>query len=364
LCLTSFVKLLRTDLGFDRSNLALVNVSAATLRDENATALAMWMQLLERLEQIRGVESASLSRWGLFEGTGRNKSVRVPGRPMDGYTPWYLSVSPGFLATMRIPLLAGRDFDWRDVQIESPSAVIVNESFARRYFPGESPLGKRFFRIDGGAIVVPQDIIGVAGNAKYTSIRDAAPPTVYDPFNPLAAAVIQVRTRLELGTLVATLREELPRTHPALRVADATLQSTLVENYMVRDRALALLSAFFGFVAIVLVFVGLHGVLSYHVLQRTREIGLRLALGAQPVRVLGLLLSGIGGMTMLGLVIGGVGAAACSRLLTALLFDVRPSDMWSAAVPLICLTFACALAALIPAFRATRIDPTIALRSE
>ena len=119
----------------------------------------------------------------------------------------------GFLETMRIPLLAGRDFDWRDAQPEVPSAVIVNESFARRYFPGESPLGKRFFRIDGGTTLVAQDIVGVAADAKYTSIREAAPPTVYDPYRPEDAAAVQVRTQLEAGALAAVLRDELPRVH-------------------------------------------------------------------------------------------------------------------------------------------------------
>jgi predicted permease len=364
LCLTSFVKLLRTDLGFNPTNLALVNVGAAALQQDEGNAPASWVQLVKRLEQTPGIESASLSRWGLFEGSGRNKSVRIPDRPMDAYTPWYLQVSPGFLKTMGIPLLAGRDFEWSDAQPDMPSAVIVNESFARRYFPGESPLGKRFFRIDGGATLVPQDIVGVAKDAKYTSIREVAPPTVYDPYRPQDAAVVQVRTRLDLSSLVAMLREELPRAGPAFRVADVTLQSTLVENHIVRDRAMALLSAFFSLVAIVLVIVGLYGVLSYSVLRRTREIGIRLALGSQPLRVLGLVLSGVGDMTMIGLVLGGVGSAVVGRFMSVLLFDVKPSDMWSIVVPLTCLLMACALAALVPALRATRIDPTIALRSE
>ena len=362
LCLTSFMKLLRTDLGFDRSNLALVNI-ARTGHVENS--LAMWQQLLGRLEQTPGVESASLSPWALFQGSGRNKSVRVPGRQVDGYTPWYLQVSPGFLESMRIPLLAGRDFEWHDAQPELPSAVIVNESFARRYFPDEPPpLGKRFFRIDGGSTLVPQDIIGVAGDAKYTRIREAAPPTVYDPYRPQDTAVMQVRTRLELPALIATLREVLPRTDPAVRLADVTWQSTLVENHIVRDRALAVLSAFFSLVAIVLVVVGVYGVLSYSVVQRRREIGIRLALGAQPIRVVGLVLSGAGRMTLVGLVLGGIGAAVTSRFITALLFEVRPSDILSSAVPLACLLMACALAALAPGFRATRIDPAVALRTE
>jgi putative ABC transport system permease protein len=363
-CLTSFVKLLRTDLGFDQRNLAIVKVSAGASASDTATRLALWQQLLEHLERVRGIESASLSRWGLFEGSGRNKSVRIPGRAIDAYTPWYLQVSPGFLATMRIPLLAGRDFEWRDALPELPSAVIVNDAFARRYFPGESPLGKRYVRIDGGETLVHQDIIGIAADAKYTSIRDAAPPTVYEPYRPHDGAVIEVRTRFDAGTLLATLRKELARLDPELRLADVTLQSTLVDNHIVQDRALALLSAFFAVVAMVLVVVGLYGVLSYTVLQRTREIGIRLALGAQPRQVLGLLISEVGGMAMIGLVIGGVGAAVTGRFVTALLFEVKPSDMWSTAAPLACLLMACALAALVPALRATRIHPTIALRSE
>ena len=175
LCLTSFTKLVRTDLGFEHANLALVNVEAKGLRQDDLEGAAIWERLVGNLRQAPGIESVSLSRWGLFEGSGRNKSVQLPGRTVDAYTPWYLQISPGFLATMRIPLLAGRDFDWRDARPDKPSAVIVNESFARRYFPGESPLGKRFHRIDGGAPLVDQDIVGVAADAKYTDIREARP---------------------------------------------------------------------------------------------------------------------------------------------------------------------------------------------
>jgi putative ABC transport system permease protein len=364
LCLTSFVKLLRTDLGFDQTNLALARVAVAPLPQGSETVPPSWRQLLERLEQTPGIESASLSGWGLFEGTGRNKSVRIPGRAVDAYTPWFLPVSPDFLQTMRIPLLAGRDFDWRDGQPEAPPTVIVNESFARRYFPGESPLGKRFFRIDGGATLVEQEIIGVAGDAKYTSLREAAPPTVYDVYRPEGAAVVQLRTRLEAGVLAVTLRETLARTNPALRLGDVTLQSALVDNHMVRDRALALLSAFFSAVAIVLVVVGLYGVLSYSVVQRTREIGIRLALGAHPLRVIGLVLSEVGAMTTAGLVVGAVAAMFAARFVTTLLFEVNASDVWSTVVPLTCLLIACALSVVGPALRAARLDPTTALRYE
>jgi putative ABC transport system permease protein len=363
LCLTSFMKLLRTDLGFDASNVVLVHVTASST-GQNQQALAVWISLLERLEHTPGIDSASLSRWGLFTGSGRNKSVRIPGRPVDAYTPWYMPASPGFLRTMRIPLVAGRDLEWQDAVPELPTAVIVNESFAGRYFPGESAIGKRFFRIDGGATLVAQEVIGVAKDAKYTDLREPAPPTVYDPYRPQNVAAIQVRTRLDMGALMATLQAEVPRAHAAFRLGDVTPQSTIVDNHLVRDRALAVLSAFFSLVAIVLVVVGVYGLLSYTVLQRTREIGIRLALGAQPAQIVALVLREAGGLTLIGLVVGGVGAALTGRFMTTLLFDVTPSDMWSIAAPLLCLLLACAFAAVLPAQRAARIAPTSALTVE
>jgi putative ABC transport system permease protein len=372
LCLASFAKLIRVDLGFEANNLVLVDVTASPIgqdgdpdEDENTgPRLAAWIALLERLEHIPGIDAASFSRWSLFVGSGRNKSVRIPGQPVDAYMPWYLQVSPGFLRTMRIPIVAGRDLEWRDARPELGAAVIVNESFARRYFPGESAVGKRFFRIDGGSTLVAQEVIGIARDAKYTSLREPAPPTVYEPYRPGNAAVIQVRTRLDMGALAAALRAEVPRAHAALRIADITSQSTLVDNHVVRDRALAVLSAFFSLVALVLVVVGVYGLLSYTVLQRTREIGIRLALGAQPKQIVGSMVWGVGGMTAAGLVIGGGGAALVSRFMTALLFEVTGEDMWSIAAPLVCLPAACALAAMIPARRAARIAPSSALSVE
>ncbi len=364
MCLTSFAKLLRTDLGFDASDLALANIRVSATAQDEWPAPASWAALLERLEKTPGITSASLSPWGLFAGPGRNKSVQVPGRPVDAYTPWYLEVSPGFLRTMKIPLMAGRDLEWRDARPGSPLAVIVNESFAKRYFPGESAIGRQFFRIDGGATLVAQEVIGVARDAKYTDLREPPPPTVYEPYRPQNAAVVQVRTQLKMGALLAVLREEVPRAHPAFRLGDVVQQSTLVDNHLVRDRALAVLSAFFSLVASVLVIVGVYGLLSYTVLQRTREIGIRLALGAQPAQIVSLILRELGGMTVVGLVLGGVGAVYGGRFMTALLYDVAPSDLSSISIPLLAMLAACALAAVIPAQRATRIAPTTALTVE
>jgi putative ABC transport system permease protein len=363
LFLASFTKLVRTDLGFDRNNLVVIDVEARELRQDGPKASSMWRQLLGRISKASGVQAVSLSGWGLFEGSTSTQSVRIPGRPVDAFEPHYLPVSPRFLETMRIRLVGGRDFEWRDWQPDSPSAVIVNESFVRRYFPGESALGKRFFIVEKGTLVA-HDIVGIAADAKYSSVRDAAPPTVYGPMGPASWASVQVRTHLEPGPLIALLRNELPRVHPAFRMTGVTLQSTLVDNTLVRERALALLSGFFSIVAIVLVAVGLYGVLSYGVVQRTREIGIRVALGARPLAVVRLAISETGLVTLVGLGLGLACGIVASGFITALLHEVKPSDIWSIAAPLTCLLFVCSLSALLPALRAARVDPATALRYE
>jgi predicted permease len=364
LCLMSFGKLVRIDLGFDQNHLIVAAVQRTAMADDVVMSPAGWEQLVERLGQVPGIESASLSGWNLFVGTGRNKSVRITAQPVDAYDPWYLPVSPGFLKTLGIRLVEGRDFEWRDARPPLRSAVIVNQSFARRYFPGESALGKRFFRVDGGATLVAQDIVGVVTDAKYTDLREAAPPTVYDPFAPAGSAAVQLRTQLDLGTVASMLLEALRRADPAFRLTDITQQSTLVANFVVRDRLLALLSAFFSVVAMVLVAVGLYAVVSYSVVQRTREIGIRLALGAAPARVIRLVISEVGIVSTVGLIVGAVGSLAAARFMSALLYDVSPSAPSNLAAPLVCLTAASALSALVPALRATRVDPATTLRAE
>ena len=213
LCLTSFVKLLRTDLGFDASNVALVSVTASSTARTSEPAPASWASLLERLEHTPGIDVGEPFALGVVHGLRAQQERADPGSTGRRLYPWYLEVSPGFLRTMRIPLVAGRDLEWRDAQCrDCRLAVIVNESFARRYFPGESAIGKRFFRIDGGATLVAQEVIGVAKDAKYTDLREPAPPTVYEPYWPQNAAVVQVRTRLEMGALLAAApRRSSPR---------------------------------------------------------------------------------------------------------------------------------------------------------
>jgi ABC-type antimicrobial peptide transport system permease subunit len=185
---------------------------------------------------------------------------------------------------------------------------------------------------------------------------------VYDPYRPDDGAVVQVRTRLDAGGLAAVGRDILRG--PGFQLNDVTLQSTLVGNSLARDRVLAALSAFFSVVAIALVIVGLYGLLSYSLVQRTREIGIRLALGARPAGIARTVIADVARMTTIGLVVGVAGALYAGERLAPLLFDLTPSDPWNISAPPIGLLLAGALAALVPVVRATRVDPTAALRSE
>jgi putative ABC transport system permease protein len=364
LLLTSFARLVRADLGFDTNQLIIARVESPELRESGPKALVYWKQLLDRLGETSGVQSVSLSGWALFEGSTSSRSVRFPGRSPEAFEPYYLPVSPGFFKTMRIELLEGRDLEWRDVRSGGDSAVVVNERFARRYFPGESAVGRKFSYVNGNNPPISQEIVGLVRDAKYASVRDAAPPTVYLPQWPSGWAELQLRTPLEPSALATRLRETLPQVHSTLRLADLTMQATLVDNVLVKERLLALLSAFFVVVSLVLVCVGLYGVLNYNVVQRTREIAIRLALGSRRSTVIGLVLSQLALVIGIGAMLGVAGGVASSRLIKAVLYDVEPSDASSLAFPLILLLGICAAASLLPALRAVRIDPTAALRSE
>ncbi len=363
LLLASFQKLTNVDLGFSKTGVVLVSIQARKL--EPVKTRVAGMQLLDHVRRLPNVQAASLSAQGLIGGNFAwvmTPIIRMPGREQEPVRPRYLAVSPGFFETMQIRLLSGREFDERDTE-PSSTAVIVDQTFASQYFPGENPLGKRFEKIGDTPHPVAQEIVGIIRDAKYNNLREPAAPTAYEPLREVSAT-LEVRTAANLLSLVSTLRDEIPRVNPALRVTDVTLQSTRIDNTLLRERLLALLAGFFALVAVVLAAVGLYGVLSYSVLRRTKEIGIRIALGARRSKVVRLVVSDIYLVIFAGLACGIAGGFALSRYISTLLFEVKPSDVPSLALPLICVLAASGLAALAPALRAVRVDPMTALREE
>jgi predicted permease len=354
LLLTSFHKLTKVDLGFTRSGVVLFSLAG--------NARASQFDLLDQIRGLPLVESAGLSGWPVFSRNSWAQPVAVPGKPRDPEAAYHLDVSPGFLETMRIGLVEGRGFHPGDMGKDS-SQVVVNQAFARRYFPGESPVGRRYDRLTASG-QIPQTIIGVVRDARYNDVRKPAPATVYVPLQGLRGVSLAVRTKADPRLITAAVQDRLRQVDPALRIAEVTLQSTLVEDKLVRERLLALLSGFFALVAATLAAVGLYGVLNYSVLRRTREIGIRVAMGARPRTVVRLVVSEIALFTAAGLGTGMAAGLALARWVVALLYEVKPTDAGSLGLPFAALLAICALAAALPALRASRVDPVVALRYE
>jgi predicted permease len=362
LLVISFHRLSSVDLGFAAEKLLIVRVETEVPEDEGRAA--RWQQVVDTLRQLPGIEAVSHSAWELFGGSGWSSAVRIPGRAIEASEPYFLQVSPGFLATMRIRLLEGRDFDDHDREPVKNRVVLVNEAFARRYFPDGSALGRSFFRLESATEEVSQEIVGVVRNARYRSLREPAPPTVYLPHRPEARATLQVRARADLAALALDLPQRVRKADPGFRVNEVVPQATLVSDTALRERLLALLSAFFAAVALLLVAVGLYGVMSYSVVRRTREIGIRMALGAQRAAVVRLVVGEVALVVAMGLAVGLGAGLAGARLLASLLFEVRPADLVSLGLPLAGLLLASILSILPAARRAVRVDPITALRCD
>jgi putative ABC transport system permease protein len=324
-----------------------------------------WDQVRQRLQSVRGVESIAICGWALMTGNGWSDAVWVNGRPPDNEEAYFLAVSPGWLETMRIPLIDGRDFRPQDA---FPGTVIVNQAFARRYFEGRNPVGESFETIVEKKRLRSQ-IVGYARDARYLNMREAIRPTIYVPFDTKSKgadwATFVVRTTApDPMALSSILRRELPRARPEFRVVSFRTQTELVEQHSVRERLLAMLSVFFGIVALVLAGVGLYGVLTYSVLERRREIGIRIALGAPPAAVATRLTASVFSMLLVGAAVGLIAGLASQHYLENLLYQVKPTDPAMLALPSLTIIAAAFLAALPATIRAVRIDPAATLRSE
>ena len=364
LLLTSFDKLIHVDLGFAKDHVALFTIDAKGLSPARQRELQT--QLLDRIGRVHGVHSASLSQQGPIGGAFAfvmSPFIRFPGRQTETLRPTLIPVSSGFFSTMQIHLLAGREFNVHDVAAETPSAAIVNEAFAQRFFPGENPIGQRFEQT-GDDKPVEQQIVGLVANSLFNNLREAVTPTVYSPLQNLNGAALEVRTRRDPIPLMGVLRREIESAAPSLRVRSSILQSARIADTLVSERLLAWIAGFFAVSAIVLVAVGLHGVISYFVVRRTKEIGIRMALGAERPAVVRMVVGSVAVLIGVGMAMGAACGIALSRYAVSLLFEVKPMEFRSLAIPLACILIACAAAALRPAIHAARVDPVIALRYE
>lgn len=366
LLVRTLINLENVKVGFETRNILIFNVDMTQSGYKlfgDPRSYRIETQIQGRLASMPGVISASYSALPLLSGSNMNTMFTPPGRPQsDGFSVDELPVGPSFFETMRIPLIAGRTFTRADFESPAkPEPLIVNEAFARKLFGVQSPLGRGVS--ESGSGNSQWRIVGIVPNTKYTSMWNGTRPIIYTLYKQ-SGAEFEVRTSGDPRALIPLIRSAVHQVDSNFLLADVKTQSEQVSQSLFQERLIAGLSSLFGLLAMILVCVGLYGLVSYIVVRRTHEIGVRAALGARPLQILGLVVRQGLLPTFAGIAAGLAVAAGVTRYLQAMLFEVRPIDLPMLIAMAILLGTVATLACYIPARHATRVDPIVALRHE
>lgn len=360
----TFWNLANADVGFSTDGVVAVDFDLRRSRLAPEAQPAFHRALLDRVRAIPGLQAASAVSITAMSGSGWNQSIVIDGKVQAGY-PHVNQVSDNFFALLDIPLKKGRTFTERDT-VESPRVVVVNEAFVARYFPGADPIG-RTVTLEGRPEEAnpPMEIVGVAADTKYNDIRDERDPIMYlaytqDP-NPGPSLSTIVRSPLATSALTQATVAAASQLSGDVLVTTYPLQQP-IDDGLARERMMAALSGFFGMLAVLLAAIGLYGVMSYMVAQRRQEIGIRMALGAGRGRVLSMVLREALVLVVIGVAAGAGLAIMAGRSAETLLFGLTPTDPVTIVSSVAGLALIGALASLVPAWRAARVEPTTALR--
>ena len=365
----SLTKLGEVKLGYDRENLILFYVDASPTGYKGDAIPRFQLDLLARISEIPGLRGATVSKNGLFSYSESGDPIAV-----EGYTPKSGEemgsrmdhVGPGYFSTLGIPILMGREIDARDTPGQVRAAVI-NQTFAHRFFSNTNPIGKRVLDTYPGN-PAEMMVVGVVADAKYNSLREKAVPRIYAPLaNPMwenPAATYEVRTYANPQAISATIRDVVRQASPTLAQVEIHTMSELVDRSLQTDHFIEKLASGFGTLALLLAAIGLYGLMAYSVARRTKDIGIRLALGAEPVNVLRQILWETLALVAIGIAVGVPLALGGTQLMRNMLFGLGFADPLALLFAVSILTIVAALAGFVPAWRASRVDPMIALRYE
>jgi len=355
------------NLGFRQNGILITSVDFNRLPIPEDRYTEYKRQLVKAVKAIPGVESAAHAMLVPFGGSSWNDDVITEGSDEDKGVAWLNYVGPGYFQTVGTPLLAGRDFDDQD-SATSVKVAIVNQAFVRKIFKGADPLGKRFRIHEPPGKPRPlYQIVGVTGDHKFNDMHEEYLPFMYFPptqqEKPSPDDQIIIHSSLPLGSLMSSIKQAIGDVNPGIDFEFKALK-TQVHNSLVSDELMATLSGFFGFLAALLAAIGLYGVIAYMVVQRTKEIGIRMAIGAKRTDVVGMILREAGILTAAGLVIGTTLALASAQVVKSLLYGLKPRDPFTLVLAVVTLAAVAALASFLPAYRASRLDPLKALRYE
>jgi len=347
------------DMGFDPRH-----VTVLTMRSDlgpRQDGLRLTQQLQRQVAMRPNVEGAAVGWWAMFTDNRRTEQIVLEGRPPSERQETFYRISPGYFATLRIPLLDGRDFGVSDTDGGQTVPTIVNRAFARRYFGADAVIGKAFQRGADGARHV---IVGLAADAYYSELREGLQPVVYFPMKPPRFFTLYVRSTLEPASVRRLVEQEMATGTPGLHLAGVTTLEQLVGNTLVREKLLAGVGGVFASLGLVLVAVGLFGLLSYSVVRRTKEIGIRAALGARRPTLIALVVQELFAMMGGGLIAGLLGSLVLMRVIHSQLFGIALADPVVLSVAAAIFLVTTLAAVVLPAYRAATLDPMVALRQE
>jgi predicted permease len=367
-----FVRSLRNlttlNAGFQQTGILVAGVDFERLHIPEERNSEYKRDIVKRIQAMPGVEFAADARMVPFGGNSSNDNVLTEGSDVEKGVSWLNYLGPGYFQTIGTPLLAGRDFNDRDTAT-AVKVAMVNEAFVRKILDGTTnPLGKRFRIHEPPGKPRPlYEIVGVVKDSKYQDMHEEFLPFMYFPATqeekPGPNDQILIRSSLPLTSLIGALKETIGNVNPGIDL-DFRVMKTRIQESLLQDELMATLSGFFGFLAALLAAIGLYGVISYMVVQRTKEIGIRMAIGAERVDVLRLILREAGMLTVAGLLIGAALALASAQAAKSLLYGLKPRDPLTLVAAVVVLSSVAAFASFWPAYRASKLDPLIALRYE
>ncbi|MGC2398683.1 MAG: ABC transporter permease, partial [Acidobacteriaceae bacterium] len=361
----TLVNLRQMALGFRADHLLMFTIDPPRTRYSDEQMTRLYGQLEERLSAIPGIRAVSLSNIAIVGEGYSGTDIRLPGRAGEEQRVQINGVGVNFFATMDIPILQGRGFSVHDTS-HSPTVAVVNQTMARKLFPDQNPLGQ-VFEADEDDAKGPIQIVGIAADTRYADLRSATPPLFYLPYQQQPNAshmVVEVHTAGEPGALAREVRDTLESLDPALPMIDVRTMTEQIAGSLAQERILAHLTTGFGLLALALASIGVYGVMAYAVSQRTREIGLRMALGETPRSVIWRVMREGLGLLGTGLIAGIALSLALSRFIAAQLFGVRATDLRTYVAAIGLLSLVALVSSFVPARRASTIDPLTTLRYE